>query len=182
MKESLKMISNASPLIVFGKLNKLDLLISLFKNLEITESVYKETVENGIKLNKPEAFIIKKYIEKKIILIKKLNKESNKKSYFLRETYYDIDVGEADTIALALKSKEKELLIDEKLARKVAELHGFFPIGSLGIILLAYKKNILNENESKKIVNIIISGNFRVGAEVLNEFWILFNKLKKAKG
>ena len=172
------MISDASPLIIFGKINRLELLIKLFGQIEIVESVYDEVVRKGKELNKPEALTIEEKIKEGKIVIAKLDKSGKEKSAFLMRAYSKLDNGEADTIILALQKKQKKLLIDERIARKVAEIQGLLPIGSLGIILLAYEKKLINEEDTKQIIDILISGNFRVGAEVISEFWRIFNRIK----
>lgn len=173
------MISNSSPLIVFGKLNKLDLLLNLFKTIDIAESVYEEVVKKGRDFKKSEAYLIEEYIKKGLIKIKKLNEESQNKSSFLRESHSKLDKGESDTIALTLQEKEKKVIIDEKIARKIAEIYDISPIGVLGILLLSYNKNLINESELRSIIEELILENFRVGAEVIHEFWKMFERLKK---
>lgn len=172
------MISNASPLIFFGKLNKLELLIKLFDKIEIAESVYQEVVEQGE--NKHEVESIKEFINRRMIIIEKLDNKSKEQSDFIKKGFR-LQQGEADTIALALQKSTKKTLIDEKPARKAAELYGLLPIGTLGVILLAYKKEIITENELNNIIEKLINDNFRIGAEVLNEFWKLFDMVKKKK-
>ncbi len=71
--------------------------------------------------------------------------------------------------------------MDERLARKVAKLHGIKPIGTFRVILLAYEKGIVEENKLREIIDKIVHGNFRVGADVISEFWLLFSQLKKKK-
>lgn len=175
------MISNSSPLILFGKLNKLDLLKKTLGQIEITKSVYEEVVEKGMAAKKPESFIIKEWVEKGFILVRELNAAEQKKSYFLRKAYSKLDAGEVGTIALAMQKNEKNILIDEKAARKIAELYGILPIGTLGVLLLAYKKDIVNESMLKEIVNKLILSDFRVGAEVINDFWEMLSSLKSKK-
>ena len=175
------MISNSSPLIIFGKLNEFEILKKVFNKIEITKSVYEEVVERGMKSNKSESFIIKDWIEKGFVSVQSLSASGQEKSIFLRETYVSLDEGESDTIALAIQKNQKNLLIDEKAARKVAEIYRLFPIGSLGVLLLAYKKKILNEQELKKIVSTLILGDFRISADILNEFWNLFQRMRKEK-
>ena len=173
------MICNASPLIIFGKLNRLDLLKKVFENIIIPEAVYEEVVENGISNNSSDAFLVKDFIEKGFITVKKLEDKWKKKAEFLIKIYSQLDMGEAETIALALQENEKVLLIDEISARKVAALHNLIPKGSLRVLLLAFKKNILSENEINFLLTEMTSNKFRISAEVLNKFWILFDKLKK---
>ena len=66
------MISNASPLIYLGKLNKLDLLIKLFDKIEITSSVYEEVICED-DTNKPEVEITKGFINRNLIIVNKLH-------------------------------------------------------------------------------------------------------------
>jgi len=173
------MIVNSSPLIIFGKLNRLNLLREVLEEIVIADEVYKEVVENGIKIDAPEAFIIKDYVEGGEIKVKKLNKEWQKKADFLKKVYKQLDHGEAETIALALQEKEKIVFIDEKIARKIAKLHGLKVKGSLGILLLAFKNKLITEKELKEIVSGMTSNKFRLSGEVINKFWILFDKIKK---
>ena len=175
------MIINASPLIIFGKLNKLELLKKVLKNLIISDAVYREVVINGIKLNAKESFIIKDYIEKEEIKIKKLTEEWKEKANFFQKVYTQLDMGEAETIALALQEREKTVLIDERVARKIAELQGLKALGSLWVLLTAFKKNIIIEDDIKQLINKMASLDFRVGGDIITEFWGLFEKLKKKK-
>ena len=57
------MIINASPLIIFGKLCKLDILIKIYTNIEIPNEVYQEVVINGINKNSRDALIVKEHID-----------------------------------------------------------------------------------------------------------------------
>lgn len=173
------MILNASPLIIFSKLNKLDLLKETFDKLEISNAVYVEVVENGISINAPNAFLLKDLVDKKIIYVRNLSEQSKEKAHFLTKVYSQLDYGEAETISLALEKKEKYLVLDEKPATKVAKLYGLKPIGSLRILLMAFKKKLISEEEIKSIILGMTSNKFRLSAEVINKFWILFEKLKK---
>lgn len=172
------MISNASPLIYFGKLNKLDLLVRLFDKIEITQSVYEEIIYGED--NNSEVEIIKEFISKKLIIIERLESKISGISNFIKKSF-KLHNGESDTIALAMQNNTKKVIIDEKSARKAAELHGMFPIGTLGVVLLAYKKDIVSEIDVGDIIEKLISDNFRIGAEVLNEFWKSFDLVKKDK-
>ena len=58
------MIIDSSSLIIFAKINKLELLEKLYGKLEITKEIYKETVDDGILINASDAKIIKDFFEK----------------------------------------------------------------------------------------------------------------------
>ncbi|HLC53899.1 MAG TPA: DUF3368 domain-containing protein [Candidatus Nanoarchaeia archaeon] len=173
------MISDSSPLIILGKLNKLELLAKVFGKIEIVKSVYNEVVEEGKKSGKAEAFDIEELIENKKILIRNLDKDAMSKSSFLQKSYSKLGIGEADSLALSLAEKQKEILIDEAFARKVARIHGIKPIGVLRVLLIAYKRGIIEKNIVKEIFDKIMLEDFRVGANVLQEFLLLFDKVKR---
>ena len=69
------MISDSSSLIIFIKINKLNLLTKLYDKIQITNGIYKEIVEQGLFINAPDAKLIKKYIDDKKIEILELNKK-----------------------------------------------------------------------------------------------------------
>ncbi len=173
------MICDSTSLIIFGKLNKLGLLKRVFSNLLISEAVYKEVVRNGIINNTPDSFLVKDFLENKFITVKKLEDKWNDKSESLRKTY-QLGKGEAQSIALALQEHD-ELLTDDKTARKVAKLYGLNSGGSLRVLLLAFKKKFITEKEVQFLITEMTSHNFRLSGEIINQFWILFDKLKKEK-
>lgn len=71
------------------------------------------------------------------------------------------------------------MLIDDETAKKIAKLHEIKSIGSLKVLLLSFKSKFLTEDEVKKMLLEMIGKNFRVNSEVINRFWILFEKLKE---
>ena len=173
------MIADSSSLIIFAKINRLSLIMEVYDKIYITEGIYKEIVEEGLKINAPDAKILKKFIDNEKIIILQLNQKYNNLSKELRRTYYQIDIGESDVIALALQEKNKTIIMDEAVGRKAARLYNIKPIGSLGILLKSYKKNLINETELRDIIKEMIENKFRIGADVINEFWSIFNKIKK---
>lgn len=46
------------------------------------------------------------------------------------------------------------------------------------MLLEAYKNKLLNETEIDKVIEQMIKKDFRISAEVLNEFWNIFEKIK----
>ena len=61
-------------------------------------------------------------------------------------------------------------MIDERIGRNIAKLYDLKPIGSLRILLEAYKKKIINEKELRSSLDEMIKNKFRIGAEIINEF------------
>ncbi len=175
------MIIDSSSLIIFAKLNKLDILLKLYENIDITKEIYKETVQEGLIIEAPDSKIIKECVENKKIKIIELKKEYEDFSAKLREKYYQLGIGESESIALAIQEKERIIIMDEKIGRQVCKLYGLKPIGSLRILLNAYKNNIVSESELRDIINEMVKYKFRPGGDILNEFWVIFEKIKKKR-
>lgn len=172
------MIINASPLIIFGKLNKIGILIKIYKNIEITHEVYNEVVIKGLEKNSKDALIVKECIDNKDIKIFNLDEKSLNLASKI-QNIYNLDLGEAETIALALQLKEKEIVIDEESAREAAKAFGVKPIGSLRILLSAYKKGFLREDEVHSSISEMEKSKYRFSPQVLMEFWNLFRNIKR---
>jgi len=170
-------IINASPLIIFGKLNRLDILKKMYKNIKISNEVYHEVTIKGIEKNLKDALIIKESINNHEIDIIKLNKEFSPIAQKI-EVIYDIDKGEAETIALALQLKEKEVIIDEASAREAVKSINIQPIGSLRVLLLAYKSKFISKAEIKEILNEMENSKYRLSPKVLIEFWEILERMK----
>ena len=60
------------------------------------------------------------------------------------------------------------VIIDDKQARKIADKQGLKVIGTLGILMLAKKKQIIKE-VSPLILNIMENINFRISERILNK-------------
>ncbi len=171
------MIINASPLIILAKINQLEILKKTYESVEIAGSVYQEVVVNGLKINSRDAHIVKEQIESKNIKVLDLSPEFIKKAKKI-ESIYGMDIGEAETIALALQLNKKEAIIDEISAREAAKALGIKPIGTLGVLLIAYKNNLISKRDIKKLVNEMENSKYRLSPKVLIEFWDLFEKIK----
>ena len=172
------MIANASPLIIFGKLNKISILNKIYKNIEISSKVYEGVILKGIEQNARDAFIAKQCIDDKKLKVFNLDKKfldvSNK-----IQVIYDIDIGEAETIALALQLNQKEIIVDETAAREAAKSLGIKAIGSLRVLLVAYRDNLISKEEINKLIAAMQDSKYRFSPKVLIEFWDLFGKIRK---
>ena len=120
-------IADASPLIVLQNIQELSLLQKLFGEVLITEEVNEE-----FKLNLPEW-----------IKIKTVQNKTQKNALSLV-----LDKGEASSIALCLETNDAILIIDEKKGRRVAQELGLKITGTLGVILSAKEKNLIDSIET----------------------------------
>jgi len=126
-------VSNTSPLVNLAAIGHLGLLEKLFQNIMIPQAVYHEITAAG--KGQPGAREVDSltWIETKKAnnwaLVKALSQE--------------LDMGEAEAIALAVEENANLLLLDERIGRKVASRFGVHHMGVLGIIIYAKKQGYL---------------------------------------
>ena len=119
-------IADASCLIVLQNILELSLLQKLFGEVLITEEV---AMEFGLDL--PEW-----------IKVKTVQNETQKNSLSLI-----LDKGEASSIALCLELDDSLLIIDEKKGRRVAQELKIKITGTIGVILRAKEKGLIDSVE-----------------------------------
>ncbi len=122
-------VSDAGPLIVLLKTNKLSILKELFEIVSVPIAVYNEITA---KEQEKELFLKIEWI--KPAKIKKDN------DYKLLEQL--VDKGEAEAIILA-KELKSSLLADDAKARKYAILLNVEVIGTLGLLKLAKNRGVI---------------------------------------
>ena len=145
-------VSDSDVLIHLAKLNQLNLLKNQFSVIYLSEIVYSETVSDGIKMQKEDASTIKKFIEsEEIISIKKA--ETEKINDIIKK--HHIHKGEASIIALAKELKIEHCLTNEIKVRKIIKAEGLKVIGTLGIILKAFKINDIDNRQTLNLLDTI---------------------------
>lgn len=157
-------ISNSSPLVLLSKINRLDMLKTLYKKVFIARAVYEEVVTKGKEEKYGDAFAIEKKIGDFIFLTELENsflKEAEKLKYLGR--------GEAESIALCKQLGARVLIIDDWKSRKIAEAQGIKCRSTPGIIFEALKKNAINLAEYEELVKGLAKHAWLSG-EVVAEF------------
>lgn len=124
-------IADTTPLSVFLRIGRIDLVQSLVRTLYVPEAVAVE-LDRGQKLfgqwreQMPFAQVIRVEPSPLLVLLKS-----------------ELDIGEAEAIALAVERKGELLLIDEAQGRTVARRLSLDVIGSVGLVLLAKKRGLV---------------------------------------
>jgi len=155
-------VSNASPIINFGKQGRLDILKKCFREIIIPKEVYREVIS---KRESPEAIALEKAIEEKWIKIKETDVVD-----FLNTK--KIGKGEEEAISLAYR-ENRDLLIDDDSAKAYALILNVNAHGSLYVLLVASKKKIISKDEAGEIFERMIKNNFYVSTELYLEFFRL---------
>lgn len=127
-------ISNSSPLILFAKISRLELLRLVFAELIVPTSVYEEVVIAGAGRAGAAEVATATWIRSQAV--------ANQLAFdTLLET---LDPGEAEAIALAAEMGEQvTVVLDDRKARHLARQHGLIVVGSAGVLLLAKVQGII---------------------------------------
>ena len=118
----MNVIVNATPLINFASISRLDILKSLFGKIIVPFHVWDEVVTKAGEYDTSE--VIK---SADFLTIKKAKDEMLYKTLLM-----DINKGEAEAIVLALEIKASLVILDEKEARDFAEYSGLNFTGTVG--------------------------------------------------
>ncbi len=157
-------LSNSSPLIYLAKIEKLNILKILFKEIIIPKQVYEEVVLKGKEEKFFDALNVENSIKESWIKIKEVDIDEE-----LNQLANEIDIGEIALISLAKKLRPSLLLIDAASARAIAESLGFNVKGTLYVLLKAYRKKIMQKKEVKELINKLIISGFRISQELYIE-------------
>ncbi len=146
-------ISNSTPLIYLAKLNKLNLVIDIYKKILIPEEVFSEVVLGGKELNKKEVILIEDLISQKVIEVKEVKE--------LKRELNTLHTGEAKAISLCLNEKIKDILIDDKEAYELCKILNLNPIRTTAFLLNCAKNKIISKEEFKEnLINLSQEGYF----------------------
>lgn len=132
----MKVVSNSSPLIIFYKCGKLELMKQLFGQVLIPDAVHQEVVFNTKDPQQSEAISHCDFIQVYMIPDQQF------------EFSHRIDQGEAEAIILAATLNADYLLLDDKRAQKEAKLYEIDFIPTFAVILKAAQKGIISDFES----------------------------------
>jgi len=159
-------VSNSSPLIWLSKIGKIRLLKNLYREILITEEVYREVVVRGLREGFSDALIVKESINQGWIKVMKLSEDENKVCQRIAENAREIHLGEAQAIMLAHKTGTP-LLMDESPGRALSEAWSVKVRGTLHVILKALKKGLLKRDEAKEATLLLIEKGFRIEPKLL---------------
>lgn len=131
-------VSDSSVITGLLALNRIELLRELFGQVLISDSVFKELTslkDFGYDVEKLNQTWIKitqiENIQKRNILLKRL------------------DLGEADSIILAIEKNVDFILMDERKGRKIAKEIGLKIVGLIGILIQAKKNGLISNLKSE---------------------------------
>ena len=128
-----KIVVNSTPLIALAKVNKLELLKDMYEQVIIPEAVYREVMEKGdVAAQRVEAAL--EWID-----VRKVDPSLERRMY--RAKLHD---GEVEVMLLAQIIGADAVVIDDGAARKTAEYLELPLTGTLGIMIKAKQRGLLD--------------------------------------
>ena len=160
-----KAVSNTGPILHLNEINLIKAL-QVFQEVYIAEEVKNELISNKINIPKRIKLINLKPQFKDVaeILVNK----------------FSLDLGESQSIALALQEKVDYFLTDDLDARTVANVHGIEAHGTVGIILRTFREKIINkETAIKKVHELYAVSSLFITKDLINQIINSINEFKK---
>ncbi|MCF8045732.1 MAG: DUF3368 domain-containing protein [Desulfarculaceae bacterium] len=131
-------VCNTTPLIALSSLGSLDLLSDIYGEIFIPEAVFRE-IDHGGNIAVPR-LDNKKWIK----IISDIQTYEN-------SLLYQLDIGERQVVLNALHGAMDLVLIDDRVARNIAELTGLKVKGTLGVLVEAKRRNLVKSFRSKAL-------------------------------
>lgn len=126
-------VCNTGPIIALSIIDRLDLLNSLFSRIIVSDQVHREILHGGSSGSGVATYVQASWIERASL------------SGAIDDLLMSVpDEGEASVIQLAREISARQVLIDERKARKIARaVYGLNVIGTAGILVRAKRKGAL---------------------------------------
>lgn len=148
-------IINASPLILLGKINQLNLLKQLNPHLMVPEAVFRELDAGNTDLSKKRTLVWAQDLVLEDIPVP---------DSILK---WDIGAGESQVLAQALVIKNSRAILDDGYARAAAQSHGIDQLGTLGVILRAKQAGFVDA--AKPILEQLIANGSWLSEKLVRE-------------
>ena len=126
-------VSNSSPIMNLAAVGQLDLLRTLYGRLIIPQAVYEEIAIAGKGRPGANDVEVADWIEARAPANRSV----------VTALLSELDRGEAEVLALAVEISAALVLLDERLARRVAARFGLRFVGLLGVLIEAKAKGLL---------------------------------------
>jgi predicted nucleic acid-binding protein len=156
-------IINNTPLVALAALERLDILRNLYHEVLMPQAVYEEFIATDT-ANRLAILATMPWL----------------KTVALRQPenipYTDnLDRGEAEVLALAAETSARLLIIDERKGRRYAQQMGYIVTGTLGILLLAKKKGLIEK--VAPFIRTLQQAGLYLAPKLVNEALILANEI-----
>ncbi|MCL2170406.1 MAG: DUF3368 domain-containing protein [Defluviitaleaceae bacterium] len=155
-------VVNSTPLISLYGIGRLDILSKMYRNVYIPHGVYEEVCVQG-DIGKSELLIFPNFSIKNIA-------DMNAYKYFATSLHK----GEVEVMILASELKADVCIIDDKLARQYAKHLGLELTGTLGLLIKAKERGLLDA--VKPCLELMIQNEIFIGKTLYEQVIKLANE------
>jgi predicted nucleic acid-binding protein len=142
-------LCNSGPLMALGKLNRLDLLAELYDKVQVPQAVYNEVVSQGLARGAPDALIVRLFLQRQGWPVVEVSLEV----LSAYEPAVVLDPGEREVLALAQTLPDPLVLLDDEAARTEARRLELRVRGTLGILVQAFRRDLLSLSQVEWLLN-----------------------------
>lgn len=153
-------VSDATPIISFLKINRLDILNKLFGEVLLPEAVYEELTSNSAFQEEAEQVCACEFFKKVSV--------GNSETVDMLMRVTGLDLGESEAIVYSDENNSDLLIVDEVRARHVAASMKLRITGTIGILTAANENGLLNKDEAVECVKILRMSNRHISETLLN--------------
>jgi predicted nucleic acid-binding protein len=151
-------VSDTSPILNLARIDRLQLLHLLYRQVFIPSAIYAEL--RASKCDLPPAI--------DLISMPWLTVASAEDRNRVRELQKNLDAGEAEAIVLAIERRADLLLVDERRGRSTATAAGITVTGLLGVVAKAKQAGLIDL--AKPVLDDLIKvARFWIGPDLYNE-------------
>lgn len=147
-------IVNTSPLFYLHRLGLLELLKKLYGHITVPEAVKKELIEGQAQGEDVPQLENYTWVEMRSVSMPKY-----------LQLIADLGPGESEVLALATNHPSALVILDDKLARRIAEMQGFRLTGTAGVLLRAKQKGLVPA--LKPIIERLLDLDFRLKPDLV---------------
>jgi len=155
-------VSDATPIISFVKMNKLDILGKIFGEVVLPYAVYSEVTTN-------EEFAEEAKQIKSCSFFKVVKVDNTEYVNLLRRVT-GLDLGESEAIVYTDLNKGDLLIVDEVKARQVATSMNLRITGTIGVLTVANRQGLLSKEDAIICVELLRANHRHISDAILNSF------------
>jgi predicted nucleic acid-binding protein len=148
----MKVVVNATPLIALSLVGQLSLLHEMFDEVIVPTAVYEEVVTRGH--GRPGA--------SELAQADWLQVMPFQGALTIEPMLLGLDAGELSVLLLARELQPDWVVVDERLARRVAQAMGLPVKGTLGVLLAATWAGLLSRQEAFEALERLLAAGIRV--------------------
>ena len=167
-------VSDSTPLITLMKAARIDLLHDLFGEIVIPEAVYQELTVNSKFPN--EAKTIQESAFIRVVRVK------DRKTVSVLQRATGLDLGESEAIVYADNHHADILLMDEASGRRVALGMGIEIMGSVGVLVSAFKGGYISVSQAEEAFQKIRNAKRHISERLICDALELIHSIEQKNG